>query len=74
MVVHDQRMPDSCRPTPSLRLPVQPHELIESIMFDPQVDPAFYQACRHYLLTVIGFSGSIGKSALYRLQKQLVVE
>ena len=60
--------------SPSLRLRVQPHDLIESIMFDPQVDPAFYQASSHHLRATVGFKGSIGKSALYRPQKQLIVE
>ncbi len=74
IVVHNERLPDTASPQQSLRLGFRAHEFVESIMFDPQVDPAFYQACSHYLRTVVGFKGSVGRSALYRLQKQLVVE
>lgn len=74
IVCHDKRVLDGDKNSPSLRLPVDPHEFIESIMFDPLVDPAFYQACAHYLRSVVQFKRSVGKSALYRLQNQLVIE
>ena len=57
----------------SLRIRVQPHSLIESIMFDPRVDQSFYHLSKLQLENEIRFRGSIGKSALYRPVKPIIV-
>lgn len=74
VVLHDTHASTSSPPAKFLRLNVDPHYLIESIMFDPQVDPYFYRSSKLHLQTVTGFKGSIGQSALYRLQRRLIIE
>lgn len=74
VVVHDSAATEPIPATKSFRLEVDPYQLIDSIMFDPRVDTSLYQASRRHLQATLGFKGSIGKSALYRFQKQLVVE
>ncbi|MBI5721275.1 MAG: DUF2971 domain-containing protein [Burkholderiales bacterium] len=74
LVVHDASVSDSSPPRSSLRLRIEPHQLIDSIMFDPRVEGGFYQSSKKHLEGAVGFQGTIGKSALYRMQQPLVVE
>ena len=51
---------------PFLRVPVDPHDLIENIYFDPRADPTFEKVCTHYLKTKIKYKGPVVRSSLYR--------
>ena len=57
-----------------VRVAVDPHVLIESIMFDPRADDALVKVCKFYLTNSIHFKGDIGKSALYRVRRVIVAE
>lgn len=74
ILLNDKSTTDKSKPKPALRVPVDPHLLIDSVYFDPRADDAFVRMCTHYLKTSIKFSRLIGKSALYRSHEQVVVE
>ena len=48
-----------------LHLPIDPHELVDQIVFDPRADPIFVRICTHYLRTRAAFTGQITRSMLY---------
>lgn len=48
-----------------LKIKVDPHEIIDSILVDSRASYEWFDVYSHYLRTVIGFRGHIAKSALY---------
>ena len=66
IIVHDCRLSDSVSARQGLRISVDPHAIVDSIMFDPRADNDFMRVVRHYLRTAVEFKGDIGKSLLYR--------
>lgn len=48
-----------------LRLPVDPHFLIQSILVDPRAPKEFVGAYKYYLSEKLGYAGRVGQSALY---------
>ena len=73
VIVHDQTATDAVERS-GFKVRIDPHELIDSIYFDPRADDAFMDLCRNYIECSIGFKGKIGKSALYRLREPEVVK
>lgn len=73
VIVHDQAATEA-RERSGFKIGVDPHEIIDSIYFDPRADDAFIGLCTHYLERSIGFKGQIRKSALYRLREPVVVK
>lgn len=73
IIVHDRSVPETGTSQRALRLAVDPHDLVESIMFDSRVDEELYQERSGFIREELAFRGSVGRSALYRLQTQLVV-
>jgi hypothetical protein len=57
----------------TLWLPIDPHQLVDRIEFDPRVDPTFARMCTHYLKTVANFEGHIGRSTLYDESEWIIV-
>lgn len=57
------------RKLPAFRFRVNPHSLIESILFDPRADETYVKVTSHYLKHVLKYEGSIGRSALYRAEQ-----
>ncbi len=74
VIVNDRSATDNSTPRPFVRVPVDPHALVESIFFDPRADDAFERICRYYLREALMFKGTIGKSALYSARDQVVVD
>ena len=50
---------------PVLRLPIDPHRLVDQIVFDPRADPIFMRMCVHYLRNSLNYAGEITRSRLY---------
>jgi len=50
----------------SFRVRIDPHDFVESILFDPRADATYVKMCTHYLKEVLNFEGPIGRSVLYR--------
>ncbi|WIX26833.1 DUF2971 domain-containing protein [Xanthomonas arboricola pv. corylina] len=73
-IVVDDRRADNTLVLDSLRVPVDPHDLIENVFFDPRVDPTFERVCTHFLKTKLKYRGNIGRSSLYKDRDSLVVE
>ena len=48
-----------------LRVPVDPHRLIETILADPRMPDPVLWAFRRYVTKDLGFSGSFAKSMIY---------
>ncbi len=48
-----------------VKLPVDPHLLIQSILVDPRAPIEFVRAYKHYLSERLGYAGRVGQSALY---------
>lgn len=58
--------PGGTRKGAHLRLRVDPHRLIDSVLFDPRADDTYIKVASHYLRTALHFEGPISKSILYR--------
>lgn len=54
------------KPIDSLRVRVDPHEFVESILFDPRAEKTYVQMASHFFRTALRFEGAISRSALYR--------
>lgn len=50
----------------NFRFKIDPHYLVESILFDPRAEQSFVKMTTHYLRKVLHFEGNIARSALYR--------
>ena len=53
-------------PQSNLRVHIDPHALVDSILFDPRADSTYVKIVTHFLRTKLAFDGSISRSALYR--------
>jgi hypothetical protein len=62
----------SSGPRTYMRLPVDPHELVEQIVFDPRADPTFERVCTYYLREHLGYQGLITRSNLYAPSETLI--
>lgn len=49
-----------------LRVRIDPHAFVDSILFDPRADPTYVQMVTFYLRKALNFQGPISRSALYR--------
>lgn len=58
---------------PVLRLPIDPYELVDHIVFDPRADPIFMRMCTHHLRTSVSFTGQITRSTLYDKSEYTIV-
>ena len=74
IVIHDNNWKDSDPAQSHLRVAVDPHMLIENIYFDPRASDRYIEVCSFYLKEKLRFSGTIGKSGLYRSQSEMLVE
>jgi Protein of unknown function (DUF2971) len=59
------KKPTVSAPQGSLRTRIDPHRLIDSILFDPRAEPTFVKMAKHYLQSALHFNGDIGVSKLY---------
>jgi hypothetical protein len=57
-----------------IRLPVDPHSLVLSVLFDPRADESYVEVCKYYLQSALQFRGPILKSQLYRVREGIVAE
>ena len=60
-------------PSAGMKLTVNPHKLIESILVDPRAPDAYVRAYRHVLVKELGFGGPVHKSGLYADHEPLEV-
>ena len=72
-VVHVDSNGQYGRLGPSFRLPVDPHALIDELVFDPRADSIFMSVVSHYLRSRLCFEGKIGRSDLYEQSPEFVV-
>ena len=49
-----------------LKIKVDPHQIIDSVLVDSRASEEWFDVYSHYLKNVIGFKGHISKSALYK--------
>lgn len=49
----------------SARFRIDPHQLVDSILFDPRAEATFVKMASHYLHSALHFNGAIGRSKLY---------
>lgn len=57
-----------------LKLKVNPHRLIDSILLDPRAPKELAEAFIFYFKEKIGFKGRVAPSVLYKIQGPIVVE
>lgn len=50
----------------SLRVRINPHDLVDSILFDPRADATYVRMATYFLRKSLRFEGPISRSALYR--------
>jgi hypothetical protein len=48
-----------------IRVPINPHNLIETILADPRMPDPVFKAFTHYVCGELGFVGRFGKSTIY---------
>ena len=65
VVLHARQMPDCTIGPPSIRVQVDPHDLIDQITFDPRLSDAMMRVFWRYLRDQLKFSGHLGRSLLY---------
>jgi hypothetical protein len=58
---------------PMLRLPIDPHRLVDQIVFDPRADPVLMRMCTHYLRNSLNYKGEITRSRLYDKSEYMIV-
>lgn len=56
---------------PGVRVPVNPHELVETILADPRMPTAMYKVFQYYLKSKIGFERRFRKSQIYEFPEPL---
>jgi Protein of unknown function (DUF2971) len=56
-----------------IKVPVSPHELIETILADPRMPEPVYKAFSYYINKKICFPGRFGKSSIYSAKNPLRV-
>lgn len=56
-----------------LRVTINPHKLIKSVLFDPRLPDELVSVYRHYLKDKLKYNGSIRQSQLYKQVKQIPV-
>lgn len=54
------------RPPESLRVRIDPHNFVDSILFDPRAETTYVQMATYFLRNALHFQGPISRSALYR--------
>jgi hypothetical protein len=74
VLVNDRGATEDSERRMFVRVPVDPHVLVENIYFDPRADEAFERICTYYLQKKLLFKRKIGKSALYRIRDPVVVK
>lgn len=52
-------------PNQGLKVPCDPHVLVQSVLVDPRAPIEFFRAYRHFLCEKLGFTGRVAQSALY---------
>ena len=57
-------------PSPnSVRVRIDPHSFVDSILFDPRAENTYVQMATYFLRNALGFDGPVSRSALYRATK-----
>lgn len=64
-VIYDLKRDPSISKESGFRLNIDPHRLIESILFDPRAPDSYVEACTYYFENKLNYSKYIGKSELY---------
>lgn len=54
------------QPPDSLRVRIDPHNFVDSILFDPRAETTYVQMATYFLRKSLRFDGPISRSALYR--------
>lgn len=55
-------------------IPINPKELIKNILIDPRSPDALADAYKHYFSKILGYSGLVQKSVLYKVPKPIVID
>ena len=53
-------------PPKSLRVQINPHAFVDSILFDPRADTTYVKMATHFLKSALAFDGPIARSVLYK--------
>ena len=53
-------------PPSSLRVGIDPHALVDSILFDPRAESTYVKMVTHFFRKALAFDGPISRSVLYR--------
>ncbi|MFZ5457429.1 MAG: DUF2971 domain-containing protein, partial [Pseudomonadota bacterium] len=53
-------------PPQYLRVPVDPHRFVDSILFDPRAEETYVRMASYFLTKALRFDGPMSRSALYR--------
>ncbi|SDH29022.1 MULTISPECIES: DUF2971 domain-containing protein [unclassified Duganella] len=64
---------DQAQKDVGLKVPVNGHQLIESIYLDPRAPEALTDALTRYIVDILKFKGTVQKSELYARPKELTV-
>lgn len=57
-----------------IKIPINPHRLIDSVLLDPRAPPELVAAFTYYLQQKIGFKKRVARSVLYKSTDPYVVE
>ena len=57
-----------------VRVRVDPHTLVDSIMFDPRAEDGHMKVCKYYLQHALKYQGEAKKSQLYRVREGIVAK
>lgn len=71
-VVYDQNR--NAKPQPHLKIAIDPHELVETILVDPRAPEEFLNTFSFYMTKKLGFGGRVARSALYAMQDPITVD
>lgn len=57
-----------------IKIPINPHRLIDSVLLDPRAPPELVAAFTYYLQQKIGFKKRVARSVLYKSTNPYIVE
>lgn len=55
-------------------IPIDPHKMIRNILIDPRSPDALADAFKHYFKDVLGYSGTVTKSVLYKIPRPIIID
>jgi hypothetical protein len=64
----------NAKPKPYLKISIDPHELVETILVDPRAPEEFLNTFSFYLKKKLGFRGRVARSELYAMQDPITVD